>query len=401
MSALPSRDPRRVDRRTFLRRSGAVAVGLTAALLFAGCGSSSTSTTPSDSVTPTTSGDNAAAVAARANLDAARGMPTFTPPGPPVDASKAAGKKIFYLAVTMNVPIVQTWWKGIENAAAAAGLTATSFDGKGNPTEYVRGFDQAIAQKYDVIIIESIPSDSIAEPIKRAQEAGIKVIIGNERNAEDGGPVLDTVDAGVSMPYGDAADLEADWVIADANGSPGEVAVFRMPNVAAHDAMVDRIEAKFAGTGLKVVTIEEVAIPDWSSRLPTLTRTLLTQYPDLQYIVPLVDGMALNIVPALEQANKADQVKISTFNATPAVMKLMRDGSPVKADVGGANTWEGWAYVDQSLRLLTGAEPVEQNVPLRMFDTTNVDTIDVDGNEDDWYDTQKAIDGYKQLWGVG
>jgi ribose transport system substrate-binding protein len=174
-----------------------------------------------------------------------------------------------------------------------------------------------------------------------------------------------------------------------------------MPNVAAHDAMVDRIEAKFAGTGLKVVTIEEVAIPDWSSRLPTLTRTLLTQYPDLQYIVPLVDGMALNIVPALEQANKADQVKISTFNATPAVMKLMRDGSPVKADVGGANTWEGWAYVDQSLRLLTGAEPVEQNVPLRMFDTTNVDTIDVDGNEDDWYDTQKAIDGYKQLWGVG
>lgn len=337
-----------------------------------------------------------------AYLAKARSVPTFAPPGPAVDASAAAGKKIFYLAVTMNVPIVQTWWAGVKDAASAAGLVATSFDGKGQPTEFVRGFETAIAQKYDVILVESIASESIAEPIKKARKAGIKVIICNERTKADGGPVLKDVDAGVSMPYADAAQLEASWVIADSKGS-GKVAVFRMPNVPAHDAMVERIKQqfdKYTGGNLEVVTVEEVAIPDWSSRLPTLTRTLLTQHPDLDYIIPLVDGMALNIVPAIKQAKKTDQVKLSTFNATPAVMKILAADSPVKANVGGGNVWESWAYVDQSLRLLTGMEPVEQNVPLRMFDLTNIADIDIAAAEGTWYDTNTAIDGYKKLWGL-
>lgn len=388
------------DRRSFLRLGAGATLGLVGLpALLSACGSSSTTTSTADAPAASPSPSDAEV---RAILDKARAVPAFTAPGPPIDAASVQGKKIFYLAVTMNVPIVQTWWRGIQDAAKAAGLEAANFDGKGQPTEYVRGFEQAISQGFDVILVESISSDSIAEPIKRAQAAGIKVIICNERPAADGGPVLKTVDAGVSLPYAAAAELEAAWVVADSGGK-GKVAVFRMPNVPAHDGMVERIRSTFdryGNGGLELVKVEEVAIPDWPSRLPTLTRTILTSNPDLSYIIPLVDGMALNIVPALSQANKADQVKISTFNATPAVMKMVAEGGPVKADVGGGNIWESWGYVDQALRLLTGAAPVEQNIPLRMLDTSNISSIDVKAPEGTWYNTDAAIQGYKELWGL-
>jgi len=381
--------------RSLLRSIALVTGALLMTSTLAACGSDSNGTSDAPK------SEAASIEAVNKTLDSARGVPSFAPPGPAVDAAKAKGKKIFYLAVTMNVPIVQTWFGGLKDAAEAVGLEATSFDGKGQPNEFVRGFETAVSQGYDVILVESIASDSIAEPIKRARQAGIKVIICNERTAADGGPVLSDIDGGVSMPYSDAAQLEADWVISDSKGT-GKVAIFRMPNVPAHDGMVDRIKDEFKkhAPGLEIVDVQEVAIPDWATRLPTLTRTLLTQHPDLDYIIPLVDGMALNIVPALKQANKANQVSISTFNATPAVMKMLRDGSPVKANVGGGNVWESWAYVDQALRLLTGMEPVEQNIPLRMFDTTNITDIDVDAQEGTWYDTNAAIDGYKKLWGL-
>lgn len=381
-------------RRSVLRSAALAVAALMVTPALAACGADSNSGSKGPAA------DQASIDAVVKQLDDARAVPAFTAPGPAVDAAAAKGKKIFYLAVTMNVPIVQTWWAGIQDAARAAGVEATSFDGKGQPSEYVRGFEMAMAQKYDVILVESIASDSVAEPIKRARAAGIKVIICNERPGSDGGPVLKDIDGGVSMPYADAAQLEADWVIADSKGA-GKVAIFRMPNVPAHDSMVERIKSEFDkyGKSLEVVDIQEVAIPDWATRLPTLTRTLLTKHPDLDYIIPLVDGMALNIVPALEQANKAEQVSISTFNATPAVMKMIGKG-PVKADVGGGNVWEGWAYVDQALRLMTGMDPVEQNIPLRMFDTTNVGDIDLDAAEGTWYDTEAAIEGYKKLWGI-
>jgi ribose transport system substrate-binding protein len=265
----------------------------------------------------------------------------------------------------------------------------------------VAGMDQAINNGFDCIIIDSIASESISAQLKRAKSKGIKIVVGNERNDSAGGPADPSVDAGVSLDYIGAAKLEADWVVSDSGGN-GSVAVFILPNAPAHQDMVKAIRTEFAavGSGMKLVSVQQVAAADWSTRLPTLTGALLARYPDLNYIIPVVDAMSLNIVPTLRQRGKVGKVKIASYNGTAGVEELVKSGA-VGADIAGANIQESWAYVDQALRLLTGNPPVKAVIPNRLIDKTNINSIDInEANQLHWFNISEAISGYKQLWGV-
>jgi ribose transport system substrate-binding protein len=301
----------------------------------------------------------------------------------------------------MGVPIVQTWWQGVQDAANAAGLTAHNYDPQGQSSLIVAGMEQAINSGVDVIIVDSIASESISAQISKAVDKGIKVIVANERNDSAGGPADKNVSAGVSLDYIGAATLEADWVVADSGGT-GSVAVFILPNEPAHLDMVKAIRTQFAsvGSGMKLVSVQQVAAADWPTRLPTLTGALLSRYPDLNYIIPVVDAMSLNVVPTLRQRGKVGKVKISTYNGTSGVEQLVKTGA-VGTDIAGANIQESWAYVDQALRLLTGHPPVHEVIPNRLFDKSNIDTIDVtEVNQLHWFNINEAIAEYKKLWGV-
>lgn len=339
----------------------------------------------------------------KAELDSFRRIPKFVPPGPAFDVSKAKGKTIFYLAITMNIPIVQTLWDGVQEAAKTAGAKAVNFDGKGQTALYVAGMQQAIARKVDCILIESIPSSVLAEPIRKAQKAGIKVVIINERNVSYGGPAIKTVDGAVTFDYAGAARLEADWVLVDSGGKNINCVIFRFPGYPAHHDMDDTIRArfkKFAVGGYKVHT-EGVLSKDWVTRLPVLTRSLMTRDPTINYMIPVVDAQSLFIVPTLHQIGKADKVKISTFNGTPAVEELVKRHDVVGCDIGSGFVWEGWADVDQALRVLTGNPPARNETPpLRLFDRSNIDSIDLKAAEGTWYNTDAAKEGYKKLWGL-
>jgi ribose transport system substrate-binding protein len=338
--------------------------------------------------------------AATAALAAVSGVPAFTPVGPAINVKPLAGKTIMYLTLTLAVDIVQTWARGVEAAGAAAGLKVVTFDGKDQSTEFVRGVNQAINQKVDCLLIDSIPSMALQAPIKAARAAGVKVIILNERPPSLGGPLNKDVDGGVSQDYAGAAELEFDWVVSDSGGN-ATLAIFRLPNALAHDDMVARIQDKAkAFPGIKIAGVEQVDASAWQTRLPVLTQSYMTKNPDLKYFIPLVDGMVLPMVPAIKQAGKAGKVKISTFNGTPSVMKLLKANDTVGIDIGGPPTWEAWGYVDQALRVLAGSPPVDEKIPLRVFDASSISSIDINGNQDDWYGTQAAISGYKALWGV-
>lgn len=388
-----------LTRRALMRGGGRLAVGAAAAAALgpaiASCSSSSNAGSSGAAV------DKAALTKIKNAVHSARSVPAFVPPGPAIDISSARGKKIFYLPLLMGVPIVQTWWQGVQDAAKAAGLEARNYDPQGQSNLMVAGMQQAINSGVDVIIIDSIASQSLSAQISKAVDKGIKVVVANERNDSAGGPADKKVSAGVCLDYIGAGKLEADWVIADSGGT-GSVAVFILPNSPAHLDMVQAIRKEFAaaGSGMKLVSVQQVAAPDWPTRLPTLTGALLSRYPDLNYIIPVVDAMSLNIVPTLRQRGKTGKVKISTYNGTAGVEQLVKSGA-VGTDIAGANIQESWAYVDQALRLLTGHPPVHQIIPNRLFDKSNINTVNINEvNQLHWFNISQAIDGYKKLWGV-
>jgi ABC-type sugar transport system substrate-binding protein len=103
-----------------------------------------------------------------------------------------------------------------------------------------------------------------------------------------------------------------------------------------------------------------VPIPDWATKIQTEVQSALVKNPDANYVIPFVDGMSQFALAGITAAGKTGKVKISTFNGTPFALKLIQDGNVLAMDVGENLDWLGWADMDQALRLLVGAKPVQE-----------------------------------------
>jgi ribose transport system substrate-binding protein len=387
----------RLTRRQALARAGLGVSSLALPGVLAACGSSSSG--GAGGAAPAATG--ASLTVPKANLAQARGVPKFVPPGPAFDASKAAGKTLFYHSITFGVEIIHTLYAGVTEAAQATGLKVVKYDAKGRPDLMVAGIEQAISQKVDCILLESINNKLIDRQMKALKAAGIKMVYINE--LYEPAPGRTAPDALVAFDYVGGSTLAADWVLADSGGSGINAAIFRADSERHRQqekAIRDRL-TKYGANDVKIRT-EEVPFADFATRWPVLTRSVMTDDPKINYIFPVIDGISLYVVPALQQAGAADRVKIATFNGTESVLKLLAAGNVIGADTGGAQKWEGWLDVDRALRVLTG-NPVkagESKPPNRLFDKEDIGTINLKSPEEEWYDTQSAKDGFKKLWGV-
>jgi ribose transport system substrate-binding protein len=326
----------------------------------------------------------------------------FTFSGEHFDASAARGKSVWFVPISLEVPVEQTWLAALEEALGTVGVNVTAFDGKAEVSEMNRGIDQAIAAKADAIVIGAGPVQLLSGAIGRAQQAGIPVInsfYGVPRIPHDPPGLV----AEVTYDYTAIGRLLAAWTVADAEGSPGQVVAFQSSEVDASRPEVAGIESSLDELAPDTeVKVENVPVADWQTRLPTLTQTTVQSNPDLEYMLPLYDGMTLSILPALRQANASDRVKVASLNATPAVLDEIKNDGPMKADVGAPNNWWGWAAADQVLRVLTGNQPVrDEQIPIRLFTADNIDQIDTQGDESTWYGNVDYKGQYKAIWGLG
>jgi ABC-type sugar transport system substrate-binding protein len=299
-------------------------------------------------------------------------------------------------------------YQGVQEACAAAGCTASSYDAKAQPDLYVAGFNEAIAQGADVVLVESIANQLVNVPMKKALAKGIKVVFINELFQPGRG--LAVPDALVAFDYVGGSISDAEWVISDAAGKPINVAIFKNSDFLRHTQQEMAIKATFNKylPGKVKVQTQAVSVADDATRWPQVTTSVIQSNPTLNYIISVIDPLVQYIVPAVHQAGAANRVKIATFNGTASIMQYIKNNDVLGADVGGAQRWEGWLDVDRALRLLTG-NPVQRVFPVaagevkppnRIFDSKNIHTINLNEPEGNWYDINSAIAGYKKLWGV-
>src|SRR2546421_504883 len=222
-----------------------------------------------------------------------------------------------------------------------------------------------------------------------AKSAGIRVI-----TAQTGVPGLPTISgdlAEVTFDYPAVGRLLGAWYAADSHCKSAPQIITstssRQPSLAEVSGMQSAM-TQFC-PHLVQRAVQNVLIPDWPTKLPTLTRSLLLAHPDLTYLLPLYDGMTIYMVPTIEQMHLGRTIKVAAFNATPVVMQNeLAKPSPLAADVGGPNQWYGFALADQVLRVLIGAAPVaDEHVPLRLFTRANIGSINVKADESTWYGT--------------
>jgi ribose transport system substrate-binding protein len=401
-----------------LRRPASVVAALAATTLLAACGSSGsnsssaagTSSAASAASTTAAAGATSSSAAAsgcdvagaQANVTKVEGQPTFTPPGPAFDAGKAKGKKVVSIAQDSRIPFNQANEAAMANAAKAAGLQFTAFQNQGQPSQYVQGMQQAISNGANAIDLFATDPRVLQPQIKEAKAHGIKI---SASQAYDNTQVeryqqITTADAVTTWPYSEAGKVMADYIIANSHCKANVLIIHDHGDVIATPPLVNAMKAEFAskcGSGCKV-SESIVSVFDWSTKLQGAAQTAITSNPDLNYMVPIYDSMDQFVIPAIVAAGKTGKIHLVTCSGDAPALKEMQQQGILVADVATSAAWEGYAVMDNILRLLTGTPPLTtQTYPIRMITKANVDQAlpNPDKAFGDSY-----IAGYQKLWGL-
>lgn len=346
--------------------------------------------------------------ALQAKIDKASAIPAFQAPGPAFDSSKIKGKKMFSIPVSMANPFTANIQVGMQGGAKVIGLNYTTFSNQGQPSQWVQGMGQAITQKVDLIDLQGGTDPRLLGPqLAAARKAGIKLQTSHLYDVSQAAPK--SLDLSIPAEYTVAARLEADWIILQTKGK-ANIVVVQSDEILPTGPIVAAIKDEFnkvCGSACKIVNLN-APVTEWATKITPGIQSALVKDPTINYILPIYDSMSQFVVPAITAAGKTGKVFIATYNGTPFVMDMLKQGSVVKMEVGENLDWMGWAYVDAAARLLAGLtlpKPpahFNEHTALRVFTSKNIaEAIGKDGKAalstgyGDAY-----VSGYKKLWGI-
>lgn len=336
--------------------------------------------------------------AAKALVDKHQSTGEFVAPGPAFDAKACmAGKKIMVIPMTQANPFSANVANAMKSAAADVGFEVRVFDNQFDVQQWIRGIELAVAEGYDLIDLSTAPIPEMLQPqIEAARAAGVKVTVSHWYDANE--PVPGFVDGASLAPFSASMRLASAWTIAKTDGK-ASVLFVHSDEVSSGKYAREAIEQAFAEFSPESkYTFLNVPLSDWSTRMTQAVQSALLADPTINYVVPFYDGMSQFVLPALDLAGRSD-VKIASFNGTPFVLDMVRDGK-VEMDIGESVGWIGRAALDYDMRLLCGieADPV-LNVPLHIFDASNVESAGVPATYDSGYG-DAHVAGFAELWGL-
>ena len=361
-----------------------VAIGVAAA----GCGSDSSSSSA-------TSAGSADIAGAQEQIDQFSAVPEFSAPGPTVDAAAAKGKTLAIVPASSNVPFVTTIADDMVKVGTQAGLKVSVFKNQGTPAEWAKGVSDALSKKADSIdLLAGLDPAAVSAQVTQAKAKDVPVVATHLYDVNQ--EIDPNLAAATNIPYEQAGRLLADWVITKTDGK-ANVLVTTINQVNSTVPMMAGIEDEFAtrcGDGCSISKID-TTIADLGKLQPQV-QSELTSNADINYVINLYDSAQAPQTEAAIKTLKRD-LKIATFNGTPEILRLITPDSVIQMDVGENLEWIAYAAVDQHLRLLSGAEPTTTpNVPIRVFDATNVAESSADGAG---FGTAYR-DEYATLWGL-
>lgn len=317
--------------------------------------------------------------------------------GPTTSVKAPEHKKVVAIACATVAPFCANVAQGAIEAAKALGWDASYIDGKGSVQGFVQAFETAINQKPDAIITMAIPESIVATYIAKAHAAGIKVI-GASGIPEKVSVPNGQYDAYVSVREDSNALFQAWFAIADSDGK-ANVTWMWDPGYPFLVAELDREKAIVANDcpGCKAgeVGLRELEAAANPVRMQQLGTGLLSRNPGADYVLTAYGLNAHSLAIAAQSAGR--KVKVVSKNNDPNNVAFVSQGQ-LYAEMGASPNWGGWATMDQTVRVLAGAAPLdamEGNQPEHVFVKANAPS----NGELDWTKLYDYKTKYLQLWG--
>lgn len=354
----------------------------------------------------TTAALMALATPAMADLDDAKALvaqytalPSFEAPGPAFDAAECmADKKMFVIPLTNANPFNVAISQGMIEAAGVVGFELRNWGNQGDPAQWIQGINTAIAEGFHLIDMQGgLPPEFLLPQITEAKAAGVKVTATHNWDATTQ-PTPDFMDGAANTDYVTFGRIMAAWAMVQTGGKVNAVVLGPddiTPTAPLRDAIIGYLADNCPDC--KTVYIN-TPYAEWATKIQSSVQAALLADPTINYVLPVYDSMAQYIVPAIQIAGS--DAKIVSYNGTPFVLDMLREGDVVEMVVGESLGWVGYAGVDANMRLLCGLDPVGTlNTPAYIFTDENVESAGVPANYNDGYG-DSHIAGFKALWGV-
>jgi ribose transport system substrate-binding protein len=317
--------------------------------------------------------------------------------GPTLAPKPQPGKKIVFLVSDQRLEIDHLYSVYFTDAAKALGWTVTVIDGKGMPSGWLTGMNEAVALKPDGIAV-SADVRGLQQPIRAGVAQGIKFV--GLHAAGEPGPQPDlnlfTNIQGDPRQIGDA---QGAWIIANSNGAGNVVIITHNEYSIAHmksSATQDEI-AKC--TGCKVDEYSNTPAGEAPQRMPQLMTSWLQRFKPPFYITTVGDADFDYLAPVLRNGRiEPTSVKLVGADGYKSAYERIRKGEYQAVTVPEPIEEQGYQAADELNRAFNGQPPSGFVQPPYLVTRENVDKEG--GDKNSYFPTNGYKEKYKQIWGV-
>ncbi|MGO3153339.1 MAG: sugar ABC transporter substrate-binding protein [Galactobacter sp.] len=337
-------------------------------------------------------------------LKTASAVPETPIPGASIDTSQLAGKKVLIMPQASFLTDCDIISKDMKKTAQDMGMKATYFQTDGTTASWVQGMQQAISQKYDMVVhVCGIDPDLISEQVKAATDAGIVVVGGGLYDNEVDKKTNALLTAQTNLPYYESFKATALQAIMDHRDKPFGVLLLTSNETASTPAMTKAAEDTFSKY-CPDCTIKKVNVPfaDMATKMTDTVQSALVADPKISVVMPMYGGTgATYAATALKSVNRADAGIYGAYGMPISDIKQMSNASSKYKGITRHNNKLRMATIwDQALRALTGAETVDPNKYVdknRLVTNENAKKFIAMPNEGFG---DEAVDAYEKLWGL-
>ncbi|MFI0409175.1 sugar ABC transporter substrate-binding protein [Actinomadura sp. 3N508] len=215
----------------------------------------------------------------------------------------------------------------------------------------VAAVEKCVTQRVSAIVIAPADSRALIAPLKRASDAGVKVVNIDVKLDDDA-----LKGAGLQVPFVGPDNREgarqSGVELAKKLGRGGKVVMLEgNPGAANAEQRAQGFKDAVTQGGL---TLLDSKTAHWETdEAHTITGNMLTAHPDVQGLLAANDAMALGALKAIQDAHKTGKVKIAAFDNIPAIQPSLKDGSVV-ATVDQYGSTQAAVGIDYAMRMIKG-----------------------------------------------
>jgi ABC-type sugar transport system substrate-binding protein len=225
-------------------------------------------------------------------------------PTAPVSAAKFKGKTVWDIEYLGASPAIAATGADLQTAGKAIGVNTQLYDGKGTPSGYADGINQAVAQGAAAIVLDAIDPTLVPGALENAASKHIPVVdlFGSPSPTA---PLTTGVISHMTVVPGSSAVSQADYALAK-SGCKGGILLAEVQGIKNDDVASAKTElAALCGSSCPLYTIE-TAPTDIATKLSGQVEAELQQHPDIAYVSTGSDGMVQYVENGLTTVGKAN-----------------------------------------------------------------------------------------------